>query len=129
MHNIRKTNYWILRKEKKVHFWALFAQIGANKNFPKNRIWSIFTVYSPLTSCTISEKNNDWIPNNWAPSLLSLYANLMSQFWEKLVYRRTDGQHSFHRTFRLRRGSKKWCMPWVIYQVKNEILCMYICVL
>ena len=56
-----KNNDWILRKSRKVHFWALFAQIWQTWIFPKNLLQSIFTVYIPLTSSTISEKNNDWI--------------------------------------------------------------------
>ena len=146
--------FW--EKVKKVHFWTLFAQIWANKNVPQKyaRVNFYHLYCSPLTSCTISEKTNDWIlrkgkkspfldpfcPNlgkrefsqkNWAPSLFSLYAPLTSCKISKksnepiqrkvglLTDRQTDRQHSFHRTFRLCRGSKKrWSR--VIVGVKKE---------
>ena len=79
---------WMAPKSKKVHFWALLPKFGQTRIFPKNWAPSLLSLYAPLTSCKISKKS------------------LMSQFREKLVTeRRTDGQHSFHRTFRLRRGS------------------------
>ena len=82
-----------------------FAQIWANENFPKNLLRSVFTVYSPLISCTISEKSNERILRR---SRKSPFQKNLSQFREKLVTdRRTDRQHWIHRTFWLRRGSKK----------------------
>ena len=58
MHNIRKTNERILRKSKKSPFLGPF--FGQTRIFPKNLLRSVFSIYSPLTSCTISEKTNEW---------------------------------------------------------------------
>ena len=64
-----KTNELILRKSKKSPFLGPFCpnlpKFGQTRIFPKNLLKSVFSVYSPLTSCTISEK-------------------LMNEFWEKV---------------------------------------------
>ena len=59
MHKLEKSNERILRKSKKVHFWALFAQIWANKNFSKKSGSVTFEPLCTLTSCKISEKSNE----------------------------------------------------------------------
>ena len=99
---------------------------------------SLFTVYRPLTACTISEKTTDWIlrKSKKSPFLGPFCPNLgkrefsqkigLCHFWafmhltsckipkksnepiqRKVGYGRTDRQHWIHRTFRIRRGSKK----------------------
>ena len=56
-----KLDWAILSNNRKSSFWELFDKIWANKTFPKNLPRSVFSLYSLLTSCTISEKTNDWI--------------------------------------------------------------------
>ena len=55
---LEKTNDWILRKSKKGHFWALFAQIWANENFPE-KSGSVTFVHLWISNFVqISEKKN-----------------------------------------------------------------------
>ena len=55
--------FW--EKVKKSIFGHLLPKFGQMRIFPTNLVRSVFSVYSPLTSCTISEK-------------------LMNEFWEKV---------------------------------------------
>ena len=56
-----KTNERILRKsfKKKSIFGPFLPKFGQTRIFPKNLLRLVFSVYSPLTSCTISEKTNE----------------------------------------------------------------------
>ena len=57
-----KNNERILRKSKKKSIFGPFLpKFGQTRIFPKNLLRSVFSVYSPLTSCTISEKTNERI--------------------------------------------------------------------
>ena len=52
----------ILRKSNKKSIFGIFLpKFWQTRIFLKNLLRSVFSVYSPLTSCTISEKNNEWI--------------------------------------------------------------------
>ena len=48
-------------KVKKSIFGPFLPKFGQTRIFPKNLLRSVFSVYSPLTSCTISEKTNERI--------------------------------------------------------------------
>ena len=45
-------------KKMETYIGALFAQIWARMNFPRKSGLSLFSIYSPLTSCKKSEKSN-----------------------------------------------------------------------
>ena len=51
--------FW--EKVKKSIFGPFLPKFGQTRIFPKNLLRSVFNVYSPLTSCTISEKTNERI--------------------------------------------------------------------
>ena len=72
---LAKTNDSILRKSPKTLFLSLFRPFfpifQKMKIFPKNPALSLLCLYGPLTSCKISEKNNEPI-------------------MRKVCYRRTD---------------------------------------
>ena len=78
MHNIGKTNDWILSKSKNSPFGYFLPKFGQTRIFHKNLLRSVFSVYSPLTSCTISEKTNDWIlrKSKKSPFLGAFFPNL-----------------------------------------------------
>ena len=68
---LEKTKDNILKKKKQKIpcFWTLFIQIWAKRNVHKNRVPSLFSIYSFLTSCKKSEKTNEPIlskpTNQW----------------------------------------------------------------
>ena len=64
-----KRQHFKKKKQKIPCFWTLFIQIWAKRNVHKNRVPSLFSIYSFLTSCKKSEKTNEPIlskpTNQW----------------------------------------------------------------
>ena len=47
---------------KKTYFWSILPISGKIQIFTKTWAASLFSPYGSLTSCTVSRKNNEWIP-------------------------------------------------------------------